>query len=65
MDKNNMVRTSVQIPESLFGKFKLECVKNKFNLRKLVERSMFLYITEENFKNSLHNILDTQITGSL
>lgn len=65
MAKTNMQLTSVKIPEELFKEFQIECVKNKFSLQKLTERSMYLYLTDESFKKQLHNQLDTQFTGSI
>ena len=60
-----MQLTSVKIPEDLFEQFKIACVKYKFSVQKLTERSMFLYLTNEEFRKQLHNTLDTQFTGSI
>ncbi len=62
---NKMQLTSVKIPEDLFEQFKIACVKYKFSVQKLTERSMFLYLTNEEFRKQLHNQLDTQFTGSI
>jgi hypothetical protein len=62
---NKMQLTSVKIPEDLFEQFKIACVKYKFSVQKLTERSMFLYLTNEDFRKQLHNQLDTQFTGSI
>jgi hypothetical protein len=56
-----MQLTSVKIPEDLFEQFKIACVKYKFSVQKLTERSMFLYLTNEEFRKQLHNQLDTQL----
>ena len=60
-----MQLTSVKIPEDLFEQFKIACVRYKFSVQKLTERSMFLYLTNDEFRKQLHNTLDTQISGSL
>jgi hypothetical protein len=60
-----MQLTSVKIPEDLFEQFKIACVKYKFSVQKLTERSMYLYLTNEDFRKQLHNQLDTQFTGSI
>ena len=60
-----MQLTSVKIPEDLFEQFKIACVRYKFSVQKLTERSMYLYLTNEEFRKQLHNTLDTQISGSL
>jgi hypothetical protein len=62
---NKMQLTSVKIPEDLFEQFKIACVKYKFSVQKLTERSMFLYLTNEDFRKQIHNQLDTQFTGSI
>ena len=60
-----MQLTSVKVPEDLFEQFKIACVKYKFSVQKLTERSMFLYLTNEDFRKTIHNQLDTQFTGSI
>jgi hypothetical protein len=47
--------TSVKVETELFQEFKEECVRYKFSLQKLVDRAIFLYLTEEEFKQKLHN----------
>jgi hypothetical protein len=53
--------TSVKVEEILFQEFKEECVKYKFTLQKLVDRSIFLYLTDEAFRNRLHNQTNIKI----
>jgi hypothetical protein len=65
MAKSNMQLTSVKIPDGLFEQFKIACVKYKFSVQKLTERSMYLYLTDEDFRKQIHNQLDTQFTGSI
>jgi hypothetical protein len=60
-----MQLTSVKVPEDLFEQFKIACVKYKFSVQKLTERSMFLYLTNDEFRKNIHNQLDTQFTGSI
>jgi len=47
--------TSVKVEEELFQEFKEECIRYKFSLQKLVDRAIFLYLTEEDIKQKLHN----------
>jgi len=47
--------TSVKVETDLFQEFKGECVKYKFSLQKLVDRAIYLYLTEEDFKQKLHS----------
>ena len=51
--------TSVKVEQELFQDFKEECVRYKFSLQKLVDRSIYLYITDDSFRQRLHN--QTQI----
>jgi len=60
-----MQLTSVKVPEDLFEQFKIACVKYKFSVQKLTERSMFLYLTNEDFRKTIHIQLDTEFTGSI
>jgi len=56
-----MQLTSVKVPEDLFEEFKIACVKHKFSIQKLTERCMYLYLTDEEFKKTVHNQLDTTL----
>ena len=60
-----MTLTSVKLPDELWDEFRISCVKHKFSLQKLTERSMFLYLTDEEFRKNIHNQLNTQLTGSI
>lgn len=57
--------TSVKIPDHLFDEFKIECVRSKFSLQKLVERSIFLFLTDSNYRTIIYNTTNTAFTGSL
>jgi hypothetical protein len=52
---DNKKLTSVKVEQELFQEFKEECVRYKFTLQKLVDRAIFLYLTDESFKQKLHN----------
>jgi len=47
--------TSVKVEQDTFQEFKEECLRYKFSLQKLVDRSLYLYLTDEEFKQKLHN----------
>jgi hypothetical protein len=53
------------VPENLFEQFKIACVRYKFSVQKLTERSMYLYLTDDDFRKTIHNQLNTQFTGSI
>ena len=47
--------TSVKVEQELFQEFKEECVRYKFSLQKLVDRSIYLYLTNEEYRRNIHN----------
>ena len=49
------ILTSVKVDSELFDTFKIECVRRKFSLNKLVNRAMDLYIQDENFRKQVTN----------
>ena len=55
MDKKDMTLTSVKVQSDLFEDFKMSCVKHKFSLQKLVDRAVHLYLTDDDFRKSIHN----------
>ena len=59
MDKSKL--TSVKILEDLYKRFKATTVNTKMTLQKLTNRSIDLYLTDENYKNKVetHNNLIT------
>jgi hypothetical protein len=62
MEKNKL--TSVKVNEELFEEFKILCVRTKFSLQKLVDRSIHLYLTNEDYKKQLHNHTNLALSGS-
>ena len=50
---NNSKLTSVKILEDLYKRFKATTVNTKMTLQKLTNRSIDLYLTDENYKNKL------------
>ena len=56
--------TSVKVNEELFEEFKVLCVRTKFSLQKLVDRSIHLYLTEEDYRKKLHNHTNLTLSGS-
>jgi len=55
MNKKDMTLTSVKVQSDLFEDCKVSCVKYKFSLQKLVDRTIHLYLTSEEFRKSIHN----------
>jgi hypothetical protein len=53
--------TSVKVTPELFQPFKEQSVRYKFSLQKLVDRSIYLYLTDEDFKQKLHSQTDIRL----
>ena len=54
-NKKPMTLTSVKVQTDLFNDFKVECVRRKFSFQKLADRSLFLYLTDEDFRKKITN----------
>lgn len=64
ISKSKRVITSVKIPQVLYEDFKVTTVKTKMSLQDIVERTMFMYLTDSNFRQSIHEQYNTYYTGS-
>lgn len=56
--------TSVKVNEELFEEFKVLCVRTKFSLQKLVDRSIHMYLTDDDYRKQLHNHTSLALSGS-
>ena len=61
---NNSKLTSVKILEDLYKRFKSTTVNTKMTLQKLTNRSIDLYLTDDNYKNKLETHNNLIISGS-
>ena len=57
--------TSVKIADRLFEDFKVSSIRYKFNLQKLVNRAVHLYLNDEDFRKKIHNHTELTVSGSL
>jgi len=62
--KKQMTLTSVKVKSDLFEDFKIECVKRKFSFQKLADRSLFLYLTDEDFRKQITNQINLEINDN-
>lgn len=46
--------TSVKITQPLFDQFKISCLQNNFSFKKLADRAIFLYLTDNDFREKIH-----------
>ncbi len=60
-NKKPMTLTSVKVQSDLFENFKIECVKRKFSFQKLADRTLFLYLTDEDFRRKITNQTNLEI----
>lgn len=54
-NEQKQVLTSVKVDPDKFDDFKVECVRRKFSLNKLVNKAMDLYLKDEEFKKLMHS----------
>ena len=62
MNKSKL--TSVKILEDLYKRFKATTVNTKMTLQKLTNRSIDLYLTDDNFKNTVETYNNLTASGS-
>ena len=58
---DNKKLTSVKVDSDLFQEFKEQCVRDKFSLQKLVDRAIFLYITDKEFKKKIESQVNIKL----
>ena len=63
-NNKKMTLTSVKVKSDLFDDFKIECVRRKFSFQKLADRSLFLYLTDENFRKQITNQINLDLDGN-
>ena len=61
MSEKNQQLTSVKLDKDLFEQFRVECIKRKFSFQKLSERAIHLYLTDNEFKKTIHNHSDLSL----
>ena len=55
MTKGNLKLTSVKVDKDIFEEFKVECLRDKFTLQKLVNASLILYLNDQEFRDTIKN----------
>lgn len=61
----NLITTSVKVDEINFKNFKTTCIVSNFNLQKLVNRAMFLYMNDADVREKLNNLNNLSIDGKI
>ena len=62
--RSDVKLTSVKIITELYKKFKSVALNEEFTLQKLVNRSMDKYLKDEEYKKSITEYDELQISGS-
>lgn len=66
MGKNDKLKlTSVKIHEDLKENFNMHTVNTKFTIQMLINRSMHLYNTDEEFRKKIQDHNDLIMSGSI
>ena len=56
--------TSVKLLDNLYKKFKISNLDDNFTLQKLINRSMDLYVHDEEFRNQINEWQNLKPSGS-
>ena len=56
--------TSVKLLDNLYRKFKISNLDDNFTLQKLINRSMDLYVHDEEFRNQINEWQNLKPSGS-
>ena len=56
--------TSVKVIDSLYNDFKHASLDQDLNLQKLVNRSIYLYLNDDTFKEKINETTELKISGS-
>lgn len=59
--KNNQTLITANVDKKLYDKLKMEFLRKNFKLQKLIERTMFLYLTDEGFQKQIHDTLNISL----
>ena len=64
MVMKNSKLTSVKILEDLYNNFKLKTVNTDMTLQKLTNRSIYLFLEDNEYKNTIQSTDNLLISGS-
>jgi len=56
--------TSVKLLDNLYKKFKISNLDDNFTLQKLINRSMDLYLYDNQFQSQIHEYNNLKVSGS-
>jgi len=56
--------TTVKLLQNVYTDFKIRAFQTNFSLQKLVNRSVYLYVTDEKYRDMIHSVKNLQVSGS-
>ena len=56
--------TSVKVLKSLYNKFKVKTINTKISLQKITNRSVYLYMNDDKYRDKIETTDDLTISGS-
>ena len=62
--KTDIKLTSVKIVKDLYNKFKHASLDENLNLQQLVNRTILMYVEDEEFRRQINDYDDLKISGS-
>jgi|TARA_B100001939_G_C16815286_1_gene561851 hypothetical protein len=64
MSQKETTLTSVKIFKNLYNDYKYMTVNNTMSFQKLVNRSVYLYLNDDEFKQKINETKDLKVSGS-
>lgn len=60
----NTKLTSIKVLENIYKSFKVLCIHEGTTLQKVVNRSLYLYLNDPDFRDAIDTVSDLEISGS-
>lgn len=54
---NKRISTTIKVEEALYNEFKILGVRHKLSLQGLIERVVYRYVNENDFRDSINNFI--------
>ncbi len=61
MSNKDRKLTSVRLDCNLFHEFKMQCMQDNFSFQKLASRAIYLYLTDNKFKDTIQQQTDIKL----
>lgn len=64
MGKGKTKLTSVKLLDNIYREFRMISFQNGMSLQKVVNRAIYKYVTDVEFRNNVDNVTDLEVSGS-